>query len=57
MTYKVVHIEAMDVGFRFHKKKIQICNGFVTDGPVEKKTSFFDRLDPEPLAVTKPLHI
>jgi hypothetical protein len=35
MTYKVVHIEGMDVEFCFHKKNIQICNGFVTDGRVQ----------------------
>ena len=35
MTYKVVHIEGMDVDFCFHKKNIQKCNGFVTDGRVE----------------------
>ena len=35
MTYKVVHIEGMDVDFCFHKKKIQICNGFVTNGRVQ----------------------
>ena len=35
MTYKVVYIEGMDVDFCFHKKNIQICNGFVTDGRVQ----------------------
>ena len=45
------------LAFDFWKEKIKKYNGFVTDGPVEKKTSFFDRLDPDPLAVTKPLHI
>ena len=35
MTYKVVYIEGMDVEFCFHKKNIQICNGFVTDGRVQ----------------------
>ena len=57
MTSKMVHIEGMDVDFCFHKKNIQKCNGFVTDGRVEYQTSFFDQLDPERMSVTKPLHI
>ena len=57
MTYKVVHIEGMDVDFCFHKKNIQICNGFVTDGRVEYQTYFFDQFDPQRMSVTKPLHI
>ena len=57
MTYKVVHIEGMDVEFCFHKKNIKKCNGCVTDGRFEYQTSFFDQLDPERMSVTKPLHI
>ena len=33
MTYSVVFLDALDVGFRLHKKIFQNSNGFVTDDP------------------------
>ena len=41
MTYKVVHIKAMNVGFRFLGKKIQNSNGFVTDVQFKMKRLFW----------------
>ena len=40
MTYKVVHMKGMDVGFRFLEKKFQNSNGFVTDVQFKMKRLF-----------------
>ena len=41
MTYKVVHMKAMNVGFRFLEKQIQNSIGFVTDVQFKMKRFFW----------------